>query len=253
MYIEKFIERPRHIEFQVLGDKHGRVMHLGERECSIQRRHQKLIEESPSPAVNSKLRAELGARVVAALEQVGYTSAGTVEFLMDEDGSIYFIEMNARIQVEHPVTEMVTGVDLIKSQIRLATGEPLADVVGKLELHGHAIECRINAEDPETFVPSAGHITVFRTPGGPGIRVDTAAHADAVIPPYYDSLVAKLIAFGDTRAEAIARMRRALEMFVVEGIKTSIPLQRKIMMDPDFSAGRLDTHFLDRFATSHAG
>jgi acetyl-CoA carboxylase biotin carboxylase subunit len=253
MYIEKFIERPRHIEFQVLGDKHGRVMHLGERECSIQRRHQKLIEESPSPAVDSKLRAELGARVVTALEQVGYTSAGTVEFLMDEDGSIYFIEMNARIQVEHPVTEMVTGVDLIKSQIRLATGERLGEVVGKLELHGHAIECRINAEDPETFIPSAGHITVFRTPGGPGIRVDTAAHADAVIPPYYDSLVAKLIAFGDTRAEAIVRMRRALEMFVVEGIKTSIPLQRKIMMDPDFIAGRLDTHFLDRFATSHAG
>jgi acetyl-CoA carboxylase biotin carboxylase subunit len=253
LYIEKFIERPRHIEFQVLGDKHGRVMHLGERECSIQRRHQKLIEESPSPAVNAKLRADLGKRVVKALEQVGYTSAGTVEFLMDEDGSIYFIEMNARIQVEHPVTEMVTGVDLIKSQIRLATGEKLGDVVTNFALRGHAIECRINAEDSETFVPSAGHITVFRTPGGPGIRVDTAAHADAVIPPYYDSLVAKLIAFGDNRSEAIVRMRRALEMFVVEGIKTSIPLQRKIMMDPDFSAGKLDTHFLDRFATSHSG
>jgi acetyl-CoA carboxylase biotin carboxylase subunit len=253
LYLEKFIERPRHIEFQVLGDKHGHVMHLGERECSIQRRHQKLIEESPSPAVNAKLRADLGARVVAALEQVGYTSAGTVEFLMDEDGSIYFIEMNARIQVEHPVTEMVTGVDLIKSQIRLAAGEKLDDVTGKLKLHGHAIECRINAEDPETFIPSAGHITAFRTPGGPGIRVDTAAHADAVVPPYYDSLVAKLIAFGDTRAESIARMRRALEMFVVEGIKTSIPLQRKIMMDPDFNAGKLDTHFLDRFATSRSG
>jgi acetyl-CoA carboxylase biotin carboxylase subunit len=253
LYIEKFIERPRHIEFQVLGDKHGRVIHLGERECSIQRRHQKLIEESPSPAVDDKLRSELGARVVAALELVGYTSAGTVEFLMDEDGSIYFIEMNARIQVEHPVTEMVTGIDLIKSQIRLAAGEKLADVVGEPRMRGHAIECRVNAEDPETFVPSAGHITVFRTPGGPGIRVDTAAHADAVIPPYYDSLVAKLIAYGDTRPEAIARMRRALEMFVVEGIKTSIPLQRKIMMDQDFMAGRLDTHFLDRFATSHTG
>lgn len=253
VYLEKFIERPRHIEFQVLGDKHGRVMHLGERECSIQRRHQKLIEESPSPAVNSKTRAELGARVVAALEQVGYTSAGTVEFLMDEDGSIYFIEMNARIQVEHPVTEMVTGVDLVKSQIRLAAGEKLADAVGTPVLRGHAIECRINAEDPETFIPSAGHITVFRTPGGPGIRVDTAAHADGIITPYYDSLVAKLIAHGDTRSEAIARMRRALEMFVIEGIKTSIPLQRKIMLDPDFNEGRLDTHFLDRFATSHAG
>ena len=253
VYIEKFIERPRHIEFQVLGDKHGNVMHLGERECSIQRRHQKLIEESPSPAVDAKQRAELGARVVAALVQVGYTSAGTVEFLMDEDGSIYFIEMNARIQVEHPVTEMVTGVDLVKSQIRLAAGEKLGDAVGKPTLRGHAIECRINAEDPETFVPSAGHITVFRTPGGPGIRVDTAAHADGVIPPYYDSLVAKLIAHGDTRSEAIVRMRRALEMFVIEGIKTSIPLQRKIMMDSDFIEGRLDTHFLDRFATSHAG
>ena len=254
LYIEKFIERPRHIEFQVLGDKHGKVIHLGERECSIQRRHQKLIEESPSTAVNEKLRAELGARVVAALELVGYTSAGTVEFLMDEDGSIYFIEMNARIQVEHPVTEMVTGVDLIKSQIRVAAGEKLGDILGgELRLKGHAIECRINAEDPDTFVPSAGHITVFRTPGGPGIRVDTAAHADAVIPPYYDSLVAKLIAYGDSRAEAIARMRRALEMFVVEGIKTSIPLQRKIMMEKDFMAGRLDTHFLDRFATRSAG
>jgi acetyl-CoA carboxylase biotin carboxylase subunit len=228
-------------------------MHLGERECSIQRRHQKLVEESPSPAVDDKLRAELGVRVVKALEQVGYTSAGTVEFLMDEDGSIYFIEMNARIQVEHPVTEMVSGVDLIKSQIRLANGERLGDVVGKFELRGHAIECRINAEDPETFIPSAGRITVFRTPGGPGIRVDTASHADAVIPPYYDSLVAKLIAYGGTRGEAIVRMRRALEMFVVEGIKTSIPLQRKIMAHPDFIEGRLDTHFLDRLATSSTG
>ena len=249
VYLEKFIERPRHIEFQVLGDKHGRVMHLGERECSIQRRHQKLIEESPSPAVGPQQRAELGAQVVDALRQIGYSSAGTVEFLMDEDGSMYFIEMNARIQVEHPVTEMVTGVDLIKSQIRLADGEKLEDVVGQPVSRGHAIECRINAEDPETFVPSAGHITVFRTPGGPGIRVDTAAHADAIIPPYYDSLVAKLIAYGDTRPEAIVRMRRALEMFVIEGIKTSLPMHRKILADPDFAEGRIDTHFLDRFAT----
>lgn len=253
VYLEKFIERPRHIEFQVLGDKHGRVMHLGERECSIQRRHQKLIEESPSPAIDEQKRAELGARVVEALEHIGYTSAGTVEFLMDEDGSIYFIEMNARIQVEHPVTEMVTGVDLIKSQIRLASGEHLEEVVGQPASWGHAIECRINAEDPETFVPSAGRISVFQIPGGPGIRVDTAAHADAVIPPYYDSLVAKLIAHGDTRAEAISRMRRALEMFVVEGIKTSIPLHRKILADSDFAEGRMDTHFLDRFATRTAG
>jgi acetyl-CoA carboxylase biotin carboxylase subunit len=253
VYLEKFIERPRHIEFQVLGDKHGRVMHLGERECSIQRRHQKLIEESPSTALDEKKRAELGTRVTTALEQMGYSSAGTVEFLMDEDGSIYFIEMNARIQVEHPVTEMVTGVDLVKSQIRLAVGERLADVVGNPVSRGHAIECRVNAEDPETFVPSPGRITVFRVPGGPGIRVDTAAYADAIIPPYYDSLIAKLLAFGDTRAEAIVRMRRALEMFVVEGIKTSIPLHRKILVDADFAAGRLDTHFLDRFATVLAG
>jgi acetyl-CoA carboxylase biotin carboxylase subunit len=253
VYLEKFIERPRHIEFQVLGDKHGRVMHLGERECSIQRRHQKLIEESPSPAVDEKKRAELGARVTTALEHMGYSSAGTVEFLMDEDGSIYFIEMNARIQVEHPVTEMVTGVDLVKSQIRLAFGETLEEVVGNPVSRGHAIECRVNAEDPETFVPCPGRIAVFRVPGGPGIRVDTAAYADAIIPPHYDSLIAKLIAYGDTRAESIARMRRALEMFVVEGIKTSIPLHRKILADADFAAGRLDTHFLDRFATVLAG
>src|SRR5579871_4124953 len=247
LYIEKFIERPRHIEFQVLGDKHGKVMHLGERECSIQRRHQKLIEESPSPAVDAKLRAELGARVVAALEQVGYTSAGTVEFLMDEDGSIYFIEMNARIQVEHPVTEMVTGIDLIKSQIRLAAGEKLDEVTGKLKLHGHAIECRINAEDPVTFVPSAGRITTFQAPGGMGVRVDSAAYADAVIPPYYDSMIAKLVVKGRDRAEAIGRMKRALEMFVIEGIKTSIPLHRRILNHPDFAAGRIDTGFIERF------
>jgi len=249
VYLEKFIERPRHIEFQVLGDRAGRVLHLGERECSVQRRHQKLVEESPSPAVDARMRAELGGQVVAALEQIGYRNAGTVEFLMDEDGSVYFIEMNTRIQVEHPVTEMITGVDLVKAQIRLAAGETLDQAVGHPTPCGHAIECRINAEDSDTFVPSPGRITVFRTPGGPGIRVDTAAHADAVIPPYYDSLVAKLISYGGTRPEAIARMRRALEMFVVEGIKTSIPLQRKIMADPDFCAGRIDTHFLDRFAT----
>jgi acetyl-CoA carboxylase biotin carboxylase subunit len=195
-------------------------------------------------------REKLGNRVVDALSNIGYSSAGTVEFLMDEDGSIYFIEMNARIQVEHPVTEMVTGVDLIKSQIRLAEGERLKDVVPEFTAHGHAIECRINAEDPDTFVPSAGRITVFNIPGGPGVRVDTAAYADAVIPPYYDSLVAKLIVHGHTREEAVARMRRALEMFVVQGIKTSIPLHRKILAEADFLAGNLDTHFLDRFAVA---
>lgn len=246
VYAEKLIQRPRHIEFQVLGDKHGNVIHLGERECSIQRRHQKLIEESPSPVVEEATRRKMGHKVVEALKKVGYSSAGTVEFLRDEDGRIYFIEMNARIQVEHPVTEMVTGVDLVKSQILLAAGEKLEDVVGQFEQRGHAIECRINAEDPDTFAPSAGKITAFRTPGGPGIRVDTAAYADAVIPPYYDSLVAKLIAHGTDRAEAIARMRRALEGFVIEGIKTTIPLHLRILEDVDFVRGDFDTNFLER-------
>jgi acetyl-CoA carboxylase biotin carboxylase subunit len=246
VYIEKLIEDPRHIEFQVLGDKYGNVIHLGERDCSIQRRHQKVLEESPSPALDAQTRKKIGDQVVKALERVGYSSAGTVEFLRDASGKLYFIEMNARIQVEHPVTEMVTGVDLVKSQIRLAAGEKLADVVGPVEFRGHAIECRINAEDPETFVPSPGHITTFRVPGGPGIRVDTAAHADAVIPPYYDSLIAKLIAHGHDRAEAIARMRGALDGFIVEGIKTTIPLHKRIVVSPDFAAGKFDTHFLER-------
>jgi acetyl-CoA carboxylase biotin carboxylase subunit len=252
VYLEKFIERPRHIEFQVLGDRHGNVLHLGERECSIQRRHQKLVEESPSVALTPKRRSELGGSVVDALRKIGYSNAGTVEFLMDEDGSFYFIEMNARIQVEHPVTELVTGVDLIKSQIRIAAGEKLDAAVGPIEFRGHSIECRINAEDPDTFVPSAGRITAFNMPGGPGVRVDTAAHADAVIPPYYDSLIAKLIVHGRDRAEAIARMRRALEMFVVEGIKTSIPLHQRIFAEADFEAGRLDTHFLERVLPVHS-
>jgi acetyl-CoA carboxylase, biotin carboxylase subunit len=252
VYLEKFIERPRHIEFQVLGDNHGSVMHLGERECSIQRRHQKLVEESPSMALTAGRRAELGRMVVTALRKIGYSNAGTVEFLMDEDGSFYFIEMNARIQVEHPVTEMVTGVDLIKSQIRIAAGEKLNAAVGPIEFRGHSIECRVNAEDPDTFVPSAGRITAFESPGGPGVRVDTAAHADAVIPPYYDSLIAKLVVHGRDRSEAIARMRRALEMFVVEGIKTSIPLHQRILADADFEAGRLDTHFLEHLLPVHS-
>jgi acetyl-CoA carboxylase biotin carboxylase subunit len=251
VYLEKFLERPRHIEFQVLGDRYGNVLHLGERECSIQRRHQKLVEETPSVALTPERRAELGSRVVNALRKVGYSNAGTVEFLMDENGSFYFIEMNARIQVEHPVTELVTGVDLIKSQIRIAAGERLEAAVGPIEFRGHSIECRINAEDPDTFVPSAGRITAFNMPGGPGVRVDTAAHADAVIPPYYDSLIAKLIVHGRDRAEAIARMRRALEMFVVEGIKTSIPLHRRIFAEADFEAGHLDTHFLEHLLPVH--
>jgi len=246
VYLERFLERPRHIEFQVLGDSHGAVINLGERECSIQRRHQKLIEESPSPGVAHREREEMGARVVAALVKIGYSGAGTVEFLMDEDGSFFFIEMNTRIQVEHPVTEMVTGVDLIKAQIRLAAGEKLAAVVPSVTLRGHSIECRVNAEDPDTFVPSAGRLTAFHPPGGNGVRVDTAVHSDAVISPYYDSLVAKLIVHGSDRAEAIQRMRRALEMFVVEGIKTTIPLHRKILADADFQSGKIDTHFVER-------
>jgi acetyl-CoA carboxylase biotin carboxylase subunit len=192
------------------------------------------------------MRAELGQQVVGALRKLGYTNAGTVEFLMDEDGSMYFIEMNARIQVEHPVTELVTGVDLIKSQIRIAAGERLEEAVGPVEFRGHSIECRINAEDPETFVPSAGRITAFQKAGGTGVRVDTAVHVDAVITPYYDSLIAKLIVHGRDRAEAVARMRRALGMFVIEGIKTSLPLHQRILADPDFEAGRIDTHFLER-------
>jgi acetyl-CoA carboxylase, biotin carboxylase subunit len=251
MYAEKFIERPRHIEYQVLGDQHGQIIHLGERECSIQRRHQKLVEESPSPAVNPKLRKELGARVVKALGKIGYTNAGTVEFLMDEDGAIYFIEMNTRIQVEHPVTELVTGVDLIKAQIRIAAGERLQDATGEVNFSGHAIECRINAEDPETFVPSAGRITTFQAPGGTGVRVDSAAHADAVVPPYYDSMIAKLIVKGRDRAEAIGRMKRALEMFVIEGIRTSIPLHRRIFADAQFAAGNFDTHFIERLLATN--
>jgi len=246
VYAEKFLEHPRHIEFQVLGDQHGKVIHLGERECSVQRRHQKLVEESPSPVLDAKRRKDLGAKVVKALEKIGYTNAGTVEFLMDEDGAMYFIEMNTRIQVEHPVTELVTGVDLIKAQIRIAAGERMEDATGEIHHSGHAIECRINAEDPVTFVPSAGRITTFQAPGGTGVRVDSAAYADAVIPPYYDSMIAKLIVKGRDRTEAIGRMKRALEMFVIEGIKTSIPLHRRILADPDFVAGKIDTQFIER-------
>jgi len=251
VYMEKYLRHPRHIEFQVLGDQHGKVIHLGERECTIQRRHQKLIEETPSPAMDAKRRKEIGAKVVKALEFIGYTNAGTIEFLMDDDGAMYFIEMNTRIQVEHPVTEIVSGVDLVKAQIRLAAGEKIAEAAGEMQFTGHAIECRINAEDPDTFVPSAGRITTFQAPGGTGVRVDSAAYSDAVIPPYYDSLVAKLIVKGRDRGEALARMRRALEMFVIEGIKTSIPMHLRILSDPDFAAGKFDTHFIERYLNSN--
>jgi acetyl-CoA carboxylase, biotin carboxylase subunit len=248
LYMEKFIERPRHIEFQVLADEHGNVMSLGERECSIQRRHQKLLEESPSVMVTPELRERIGGILVKTLSSIGYMNAGTVEFLMDEDGSLHFIEMNTRIQVEHPVTEMVTDVDLVKSQIMIAAGEKLSSVLTQqVKSRGHAIECRINAEHPERFTPSAGKITAFNMPGGTGVRVDTAAYAEGVIPPYYDSLIAKLVVRGRDRAEAIARMSRALEMFVIEGIYTTIPLHQRIMHDPDFRAGNFDTKFMERF------
>ena len=248
LYMEKFIERPRHIEFQVLADEHGKVMSLGERECSIQRRHQKLVEEAPSVVVSQELRDRMGGILVKSLSEIGYWNAGTVEFLMDEDGSLHFIEMNTRIQVEHPVTEMTTDVDLVKSQIRVAAGEMLEEIIqDKVEFRGHAIECRVNAEHPERFTPSAGKITAFNLPGGTGIRVDTAAYAEGVIPPYYDSLIAKLVARGRDREEAISRMARALDMFVVEGIYTSIPLHKRIMADPDFRAGNIDTKFMERF------
>ena len=254
LYMEKFIERPRHIEFQVLADEHGNVMCLGERECSIQRRHQKLLEESPSVKVTPELRERIGGILVKTLSNIGYMNAGTVEFLMDEDGSLHFIEMNTRIQVEHPVTEMVTDVDLVKSQILIAAGEKLSSIITQpVVSRGHAIECRINAEHPERFTPSAGKITVFNIPGGTGIRVDTAAYAEGVIPPYYDSLIAKLCARGRDRDEAISRMSRALEMFVVEGIYTSIPLHQRIMRDPDFRAGNFDTKFMERFLEQSKG
>jgi len=248
VYLEKYIGAPRHIEFQVLADEHGRVEILGERECSIQRRHQKLLEESPSPAVTAAQRAEISEVLRKAMATAGYTNAGTVEFLMDETGKLYFIEVNARVQVEHPVTEFVTGIDIVKSQIRIAQGEPLDEILpGPVEIRGHAIECRINAENPDTFVPSPGRITGFHLPGGIGVRVDTWAYTDCVIPPFYDSLIAKLVAYGSDRPEAIRRMRRALEMFIVEGIHTSIPMHLRILADPDFQAGRFDTNFIKRF------
>jgi acetyl-CoA carboxylase biotin carboxylase subunit len=248
LYLEKFIQAPRHIEFQVLADERGNVEVFGERECSIQRRHQKLVEESPSPCMTPELRQDISATLREAMRSVGYVNAGTVEFLMDENGCLNFIEVNARIQVEHPVTEAVTGVDLVKSQILIAAGVPLPQIVkAPVSLQGHAIECRINAESPDTFAPSPGRITGLNLPSGIGVRVDTAAYTDCMIPPYYDSLVAKVITHGRDRTEAIARMRRALEMFVVEGIHTSIPLHEQVLADPDFLAGRFDTNFVNRF------
>ncbi len=248
LYMEKFIEQPRHIEFQVLADEHGNVTTLFERECSIQRRHQKLIEEAPSLQVTPKMREEISATLNRCLSEIGYQNAGTIEFLMDEDRKLYFIEMNTRIQVEHPVTEAITGIDLVKAQLRIASGEKLSDILPpKVELRGHAIECRINAEHPQKFTPSAGKITAFNVPGGNGIRVDTAQYAEGVVPPYYDSLIAKLIVHGKDRAEAMARMERALSQFVVQGIDTSISLHQGIFQDEDFRNGQFDTKFMERF------
>jgi acetyl-CoA carboxylase biotin carboxylase subunit len=249
VYIEKYVEAPRHIEFQFLADQYGDVEVLGERECTIQRRHQKLVEEAPSPSLTAENRARIACALTGAMREAGYVNAGTVEFLMDETGELYFIEVNARIQVEHPVTEWVTGVDLVKSQILIAAGARLDDILRRpLQVRGHALECRINAEHPQTFAPCPGRITGLNLPGGVGVRVDTAAYTDCVIPPYYDSLVAKLITHGNDRTEAIARMNRALEMFVVEGIYTTIPLHQRILADPDFIAGSFDTNFVKRFA-----
>jgi acetyl-CoA carboxylase biotin carboxylase subunit len=250
VYLEKYLDAPRHIEFQIFGDTQGNVQHLGERECSIQRRHQKLIEEAPSSVLTPDLRRRMGAAAVTAAKAVNYTNAGTIEFLLDAQDRFYFMEMNTRLQVEHPVTEEVTGVDMVKEQIAVAAGVPLSFAGRELVPRGHAIEFRVNAEDPVTFAPSPGRLTAFHPPGGMGVRVDTAAYQGYVIPPHYDSLIAKLIVSGRDREEAISRARRALDLFVIEGIKTSIPMHRRILDDPDFREGRLSTRFMERFAAA---
>ena len=252
VYLEKYLEHSRHIEFQVLGDHHGSVIHLGERDCSIQRRHQKLLEESPSPALTDKMRRKMGAVAVEAAKAVQYTNAGTFEFLLDQDGKYYFIEANTRLQVEHGVTELVTDMDIVKEQIRIAAGERLSFKQSEIVFSGHAIECRINAECPDSFVPCPGIIHVFSVPGGPGIRVDTAAHSECTVSPYYDSMIAKIMAYGRDRQEAINRMRRTLDLTVIEGIKTSVAMHQKILADPDFCAGRFDTSFMERFQAAPA-
>jgi len=247
VYLEKYLKNPHHIEFQILADAKGNVVHLGERECSIQRRHQKLIEESPSPALSERLRKKMGRVAVDGARAVGYVNAGTIEFLVDENERFYFMEMNTRIQVEHPVTEMVTGIDLVKEQIRVAAGEPLGFSQKEVSFRGASIECRINAEDPFNFQPSPGTIHAFNLPGGPGVRIDTAAHAECQVLPYYDSLIAKLVVHDKDRSAAIGRMQRCLELTVIEGVKTTIPLHRKVLEDPDFRKGSYDTRFLERF------
>jgi acetyl-CoA carboxylase biotin carboxylase subunit len=249
LYLEKLIAKGRHIEVQVLMDDDGNVLQLGERECSVQRRNQKILEESPSALITSNRRRQIGDLVARVLQHVGYRNAGTVEFLVDEWGELYFMEINTRIQVEHPVTEMVTGLDLVKSQILLAAGASVSDIAGEdvVPMHGHSMECRINAENSETFIPSPGRIRGFHMPGGPGVRVDSACYTGSVVHPHYDSLIAKLIVHGRDRAEAIDRMRRALRTFIIDGIDTLIPLHEKILSDPDFLEGRYDVRFLHRF------
>jgi acetyl-CoA carboxylase biotin carboxylase subunit len=246
VYVEKYLARPRHVEFQIMGDKHGNVIHLGERDCSVQRRHQKLVEEAPSPAVTPELRQAMGDAAIRGASAINYIGAGTIEMLLDEDGSFYFMEMNTRIQVEHPVTEMLTGIDLVKEQIRVAAGEPLS-ISGLPPLRGHVIEVRVNAEDPDrNFQPSPGRIDVFHPPGGPGVRVDSHVYAGCTVPPYYDSLLGKLICQGRDRPEAIKRMQTALESFVLEGVTTTIPFLGRLMQNPRFQAGDVDTKFLER-------
>ena len=250
VYIEKYLVNPRHIEFQVLGDEQGHVVHLGERECSVQRRHQKLIEETPSTIVGPELRAELGARVVEAMREIGYSSAGTVEFLFDQEGGYYFIEMNTRIQVEHPITEMVTGLDIVKEQIRVAAGERLSVAQDDISFTGHAIECRINAENSENFRPCPGRITAYNPPGGPGVRVDSMAYQDWFVSSHYDSLIAKLVVHDSTREAALVRMGRALDLFIVEGVDTTIPLHRRLIRHPDFVKGDYGTGFLEKIGVT---
>ncbi|HEU4686316.1 MAG TPA: acetyl-CoA carboxylase biotin carboxylase subunit [Nitrospira sp.] len=247
VYLERYFLEPRHIEVQIIADHRGHVVHLGERDCSIQRRHQKLVEETPSPAVDESLRREIGRTAVEAVKAVHYRNVGTVEFLLDKDQNFFFMEVNTRIQVEHPITEMVTGVDLIKEQIRIADGQPLSFRQQDIKLIGHSLECRINAEDPEKFTPSPGIVTRYSPPGGFGVRVDSAMESDARVVPHYDSMIAKVITHGRDRQESIARMRRALDEFVIEGIKTTIPLHKRILNDPDFQKGHVSTTFLDRF------
>ena len=245
VYMEKFLENPRHVEFQVLADTHGNAIHLGERDCSMQRRHQKVVEEAPAPGITPQQRDEVGGRCAEACRRIGYRGAGTFEFLF-EDGEFFFIEMNTRVQVEHPVTEMITSVDIVKEQLLIASGEALSYTQDDIQIRGHAIECRINAEDPTNFMPSPGDITQLHVPGGPGVRVDTHLYNGYRVPPYYDSMIGKLIAHGESRAVAIARMRTALSEMVIDGIKTNIPLQAEIMADPNFQAGGMNIHYLEK-------